>query len=219
MLTECKPRHRHQEFLGFIERIDKAVPAALDVHLIVDNYSTHKHAKVRLWLAERPRFHVHYTPTYSSWLNQVERWFGLIPQQAIRRGSFKSFKDLIAKINRFTENYNQHCRPFAWTATADEKHTHAVLSSLVAAVKASGHPRTVLGPQRKAPIVLTEEVGVRLALTLVATAPISKARRIDTMLGNIDNMAVEEAYYWYAKCMGPNAGRVRKALRIFLAEE
>ena len=104
-------------------------------------------------------------------------------------------------------------------AKADEKHTHAVLSSLVAAVKASGHPRTVLGPQRKAPIVLTEEVGVRLALTLVATAPISKARRIDTMLGNIDNMAVEEAYYWYAKCMGPNAGRVRKALRIFLAEE
>jgi putative transposase len=119
VLTECKPRHRHQEFLGFIERIDKAVPAALDVHLIVGNYSTHKHAKVRLWLAERPRFHVHYTPTYSSWLNQVERWFGLIPQQAIRRGSFKSFKDLIAKINRFTENYNQHCRPFAWTATAD----------------------------------------------------------------------------------------------------
>jgi putative transposase len=119
VLTECKPRHRHQEFLSFIERIDQAVPAALDVHLIVDNYSTHKHAKVRLWLAARPRFHVHYTPTYSSWLNQVERWFGVITQQAIRRGSFKSVKDLIAKINRFTENYNQRCRPFAWTATAD----------------------------------------------------------------------------------------------------
>jgi len=93
--------------------------AALDVHLIVDNYSTHKHAKVRLWLAARPRFHVHYTPTYSSWLNQVERWFGLITQQAIRRGSFKSVKDLIAKINRFTQNYNRNSRPFAWTATAD----------------------------------------------------------------------------------------------------
>jgi putative transposase len=119
VLTECKPRHRHQEFLAFIQRIDQAVPEELDVHLIVDNYSTHKHAKVRLWLAERPRFHVHYTPTYSSWLNQVERWFGLITQQAIRRGSFKSVKDLIAKINRFTHNYNQHCRPFAWTATAD----------------------------------------------------------------------------------------------------
>ena len=119
VLTECKPRHRHQEFLAFIQRIDQAVPKELDVHLIVDNYSTHKHAKVRLWLAERPRFHVHYTPTYSSWLNQVERWFELITQQAIRRGSFKSVKDLIAKINRFTHNYNQHCRPFAWTATAD----------------------------------------------------------------------------------------------------
>jgi len=119
VLTECRPRHRHQEFLGFLERIDQAVPKTLDVHLIVDNYSTHKHAKVRLWLAARPRFHVHYTPTYSSWLNQVERWFGLITQQAIRRGSFKSVKDLVAKINRFTQNYNQHCRPFAWTATAD----------------------------------------------------------------------------------------------------
>jgi putative transposase len=119
VLAQCRPRHRHQEFLGFLERIDQAVPETLDVHLIVDNYSTHKHAKVRLWLAARPRFHVHYTPTYSSWLNQVERWFGLITQQAIRRGSFKSVKDLIAKINRFTQNYNQHCRPFAWTATAD----------------------------------------------------------------------------------------------------
>jgi len=119
VLTECKPRHRHQEFLAFLERIDQAVPTALDVHLIVDNYSTHKHAKVRLWLAARPRFHVHYTPTYSSWLNQVERWFGLITQQAIRRGSFKSVKDLIAKINRFTQNYNRNSHPFAWTATAD----------------------------------------------------------------------------------------------------
>src|SRR5271167_410437 len=119
VLAECRPRHRHQEFLSFLERIDQAVPKTLDVHLIVDNYSTHKHAKVRLWLAARARFHVHYTPTYSSWLNQVERWFGLITQQAIRRGSFKSVKDLVAKINRFTQNYNQHCRPFAWTATAD----------------------------------------------------------------------------------------------------
>jgi putative transposase len=119
VLTECKSRHRHQEFLSFLQRIDQAVPAELDVHLIVDNYSTHKHAKVRLWVAARPRFHVHYTPTYSSWLNQVERWFGLITQQAIRRGSFKSVKDLIAKIDTFTENYNQKSRPFAWTATAD----------------------------------------------------------------------------------------------------
>jgi transposase len=111
VLTECKSRHRHQEFLSFLQRIDQAVPAELDVHLIVDNYSTHKHAKVRLWVAARPRFHVHYTPTYSSWLNQVERWFGLITQQAIRRGSFKSVKDLIAKIDTFTQNYNQTAAP------------------------------------------------------------------------------------------------------------
>ena len=73
VLTECKSRHRHQEFLGFLKRIDEAVPAELDVHLIVDNYATHKHAKVRTWLSSRPRFHLHFTPTYSSWLNQVER--------------------------------------------------------------------------------------------------------------------------------------------------
>jgi putative transposase len=119
VLTECKPRHRHQEFLGFLKRIDEAVPADLDVHLILDNYATHKHAKVRAWLAARPRFHLHFTPTYSSWLNQVERWFGLITQQAIRRGSFKSVKELIAKINHFVHHYNRNSKPFAWTATAD----------------------------------------------------------------------------------------------------
>ena len=119
VLTECKARHRHQEFLEFLKRIDQAVPEGLDVHLIVDNYATHKHAKVRLWLAQRPRFQIHYTPTYSSWLNQVERWFGLITQQAIRRGSFRSVKHLIARIDHFVQQYNRNCRPFAWTATAD----------------------------------------------------------------------------------------------------
>ncbi len=119
VLTECKPRHRHQEFLSFLRRIDEAVPDELDVHLIVDNYATHKHAKVRTWLASRPRFHLHFTPTYSSWLNQVERWFGLITQQAIRRGSFKSVKELIARINQFVQHYNSKSKPFAWAATAD----------------------------------------------------------------------------------------------------
>jgi len=119
VFTECKPRHRHQEFLEFLKRIDHSVPGHLDVHLIVDNYATHKHARVRLWLAQRPRFNIHYTPTYSSWLNQIERWFGLITQQAIRRGSFRSVKDLTAKINQFVQHYNRNCRPFAWTATAD----------------------------------------------------------------------------------------------------
>jgi transposase len=95
------------------------VPAHLDVHLICDNYSTHKHAKVKAWLGRRPRFHLHFTPTYSSWLNQVERWFGLITNQAIRRGSFNSVTDLKRKINAFVDHYNQHPQPFMWTATAE----------------------------------------------------------------------------------------------------
>ena len=119
VFTECCPRHRHQEFLGFLKRLDACIPQDLDVHLIVDNYATHKHAKVRTWLAQRPRYHIHYTPTYSSWLNQVERWFALISQRAIRRGSFRSVKDLIEKIDSFVQNYNRSHRPFAWVATAD----------------------------------------------------------------------------------------------------
>ena len=83
VFTECKSRHRHQEFLSFLRHLDECVPQELDVHLIVDNYATHKHPRVRAWLARRPHYHVHYTPTYSSWLNQVERWFGLITQRAI----------------------------------------------------------------------------------------------------------------------------------------
>lgn len=119
VFTDCKARHRHQEFLGFLKQIDQAVPANLDVHLIVDNYATHKHARVRAWLASRPRFQVHFTPTYSSWLNQVERWFGLITQQAIRRGNFRSVRQLVRRINQFVQNYNRNSRPFVWTATAD----------------------------------------------------------------------------------------------------
>src|SRR5246500_5887973 len=119
VFTDCKPRHRHQEFLSFLKRIDAAVPPQLDVHLIVDNYATHKHAKVRIWLATRPRYHIHYTPTYSSWLNQVERWFGLITQRAIRRGNFRSVQELVQKIDAFVQHYNHTARPFVWTATAE----------------------------------------------------------------------------------------------------
>jgi transposase len=119
VLTRCQPRHRHQEFLAFLKQIDAHVPKELDVHLIVDNYATHKHLKVRRWLAARPRYHVHYVPTYSSWLNQVEIWFNIITQRAIRRGTFRSVKDLITKIQRFTQHHNAHSTPFAWTATAD----------------------------------------------------------------------------------------------------
>ena len=119
VIAQCKPKHRHQEYLSFLRQIDRSVPEHLDVHLIVDNYATHKHAKVRAWLAARPRYHVHYTPTYSSWLNQVERWFGIITQQAIRRGSFSSVKNLVKRIDEFTRQYNKQAQPFVWTATAD----------------------------------------------------------------------------------------------------
>src|SRR5215472_13918474 len=119
VITQCKPRHRHQEFLGFLKHLDASIPPGLEVHLIADNYGTHKHPKVKAWLATHPRYHLHYTPTYSSWLNQVERWFGLITQQAIRRGSFRSVKELVQKIDAYVVNYNLHRRPFVWTATAD----------------------------------------------------------------------------------------------------
>jgi putative transposase len=119
VLAQCKKRHRHQEFLQFLKHIEANVPKDLDIHLVVDNYATHKHAKVRNWLASRPRYHVHYTPTYSSWINQVEIWFNIITQKAIRRGSFRSTKQLRDRIDQFVQNYNANSKPFMWTATAD----------------------------------------------------------------------------------------------------
>lgn len=119
VLADCQPRHRHQEFLAFLRHIEANVPAHLDVHLIVDNYSTHKHAKVKVWLAQRPRWHIHFIPTYSSWLNMVERFFALITDKALRPGSFRSVKELIRNIDHFGTQRNKSCRPFVWTATAD----------------------------------------------------------------------------------------------------
>jgi putative transposase len=119
VITQCKPRHRHQEFLSFLNHLDRNVPAQLEIHLIADNYATHKHPRVRAWLARHPRYYIHYTPTYASWLNQVERWFGLITQHAIRRGSFRSVRELVQRIDQYVAHHNLHKRPFAWTATAD----------------------------------------------------------------------------------------------------
>ena len=103
MLTACERRHRHQEYLDFLKSVDANVPDNLDIHLVVDNYATHKHPKVKWWLAKRPRYHVHYTPRSASWINQVEIWFNIITQRAIRRGTFKSVKELISKINQFVQ--------------------------------------------------------------------------------------------------------------------
>lgn len=119
VLTCCKNRHRHQEYLQFLKQVDANVPPELGIHLVVDNYSTHKHPKVKRWLAAHPRYQVHYTPTYASWLNQVEIWFNIITQRAIRRGTFRSVKALIANIEQFVTHYNCSSRPFIWTATAD----------------------------------------------------------------------------------------------------
>jgi putative transposase len=137
VLAQCKRRHRHQEFLAFLGHIDASVPDALDVHLVLDNYATHKHPTVRRWLAARPRYHVHFTPTYASWLNQVERWFGHVTQRAIRRGSFRTVRELVRRIDRFVEHYNATACPFVWTATADS--ILAKLERLLRAINGTAH--------------------------------------------------------------------------------
>ncbi len=119
VISRVRPLHRHQEFLDFLRQIDKQTPAELDLHLIVDNYVTHKHAKVKAWLAGHPRVHMHFTPTYSSWLNQVERWFALITERTIRRNSFTSVRELKQQIEMFVQRYNADATPFQWVATAD----------------------------------------------------------------------------------------------------
>src|SRR6266536_1908299 len=119
VITQCRRRHRHQEYLNFLRQIEKNVPPDLNVHLIADNYAIHKHPRVKRWFAARPRFQVHFTPTYASWLNQVEIWFNRITQQAIRRGTFRNVKELVAKIDAFVQTSNATARPFVWTATAD----------------------------------------------------------------------------------------------------
>lgn len=120
VIAECHPRHRHQEFLKFLRRLDREVPKELDLHLILDNYQTHKHAAVQRWLARRKRFHFHFIPTSSSWLNLVERWLAELTNKSIRRGAFESVPSLVRTIYDFVEHYNSDARPFVWTATVAE---------------------------------------------------------------------------------------------------
>ncbi len=120
VIGQCLPRHRHEEFLKFLRTIEREVPKGLQIHLIVDNYSTHKHANVKKWLTKHPRFHLHFIPTSSSWLNMVERWFGKLTDKAIRRGVFHSVPDLIAAIEAYLDTTNGDPTPFVWTATAEQ---------------------------------------------------------------------------------------------------
>jgi transposase len=120
VISELHRQHRATEFKKFLTAIDKAVPAELDVHLVCDNYGTHKTPAVRAWLAKHPRFHMHFTPTGSSWINQVERWFGFLTEQKIRRGVHKSVQSLEADIRSWITDWNNNPRPFIWTKTAEE---------------------------------------------------------------------------------------------------
>lgn len=125
LIGTCMPRHRHVEFIKFLRLIDQETPADLDLHLIVDNYATHKHPKVKSWLKRHKRFHLHFTPTSSSWLNLVERWFREITDKRIRRGVFRSVKELIAAIEDYVAEHNDNPKSFTWTAKA-----HAILEKV-----------------------------------------------------------------------------------------
>jgi transposase len=120
LIGTCMSRHRHQEWIKFLKLIDQEIPPRLDLHLIVDNYNTHKHPKVKAWLKRHPRFHIHFIPTSRSWLNLVERWFREITDKRIRRGAFHSVRQLIASIMDYIERHNENPKPFIWTAKAED---------------------------------------------------------------------------------------------------
>ena len=120
VIGQCQPRHRHQEFLKFLRLIDRQTPKEKEIHMVLDNYGTHKHPKVKEWLGKHPRYHLHFTPTSASWLNQVETWFGILTQRQIRRGAFKSVQELVDSIEKYIATHNQSPRPFVWTKTSGQ---------------------------------------------------------------------------------------------------
>jgi len=120
VIGKCQPRHRHQEFLKFLRLIERKTPKRKDIHMILDNYATHKHPEVKKWFEKHPRYHLHLTPTSASWLNQVETWFAILTQRQIRRGIFKSVKDLVDAIERYIEHHNQDPKAFVWTKTPEQ---------------------------------------------------------------------------------------------------
>jgi transposase len=137
VIGECHRRHRAIEFRKFLDRIDKAVPDLLDIHMILDNYGTHKTPAIRAWLAKRPRYHVHFTPTGSSWLNMVERWFAALTEKQIRRGAHRSTRQLETAIKDYLAIHNENPKPFIWTKTADE--ILASLARFCKRINDSGH--------------------------------------------------------------------------------
>jgi len=120
LIGSCMQRHCHQEWIKFLKQIDNETPQGLHLHLIVDDYATHKHAKVAAWLKRHPRFHIYFTPTSSSWLNLVERWFREITDKRIRRGVFKSVKDLVQAIMGYIQRHNADPKTFVWHAKAED---------------------------------------------------------------------------------------------------
>jgi transposase len=121
VIGRCHKKHRHQEFLKFLNKLDKEIPEddGVTIHIVMDNYGTHKVDKVKRWFAKRPRFQIHFTPTGSSWINQIERWFGKLTEECIRRGSFKSVSSLTKAIDEYIKENNRNPNPFEWTATAE----------------------------------------------------------------------------------------------------
>jgi transposase len=137
VISKTTPRHRAQEFQRFLNLIDATVPAQLDVHVVLDNSLTHKTPSIQRWLVRHPRFTLHFTPTYSSWLNLVERWFAELTAKWIKRGSHRSVRDLVASIRTWITNWNDDPKPYVWHKTADE-----ILDSLAAycqRINDSGH--------------------------------------------------------------------------------
>lgn len=120
VISLCQQRHRHQEWIRFLRLVDEATPPGQELHLIVDNYDTHKHPKVQRWLKRHPRFHMHFTPTSASWLNMVERFFRDLTQHRLKRGVFRDVEELIQAIDEYVDRHNEHPKPFIWTASAQD---------------------------------------------------------------------------------------------------
>ena len=137
VIGECYRRHRSVEFRKFLDTIDDAVPTNLDVHLVLDNYGTHKTPMIKRWLAKRPRYHLHFTPTGTSWINQVERWFAALTEKQLRRSAYRSTLELELAVERYLETTNKHATPFKWTKTADQ--ILATVARFCKRINDSGH--------------------------------------------------------------------------------